>query len=49
MGDPMAYLHLIVFQYHVMMIFWAHFKCMTSEPGVLPKEYLELNFSRLAP
>ena len=31
------------------MIFWSHFKCMTSEPGVLPKNYDTLAFSKMAP
>ena len=48
-GETNAWLHLIVFQYHCMMIFWSHFKCMTSEPGVLPKNYDTLGFSKMAP
>mgnify|MGYP006907118134 CR=1 FL=1 len=31
------------------MIYWSHFKCMTTEPGVLPKDYDELDFSKMAP
>jgi hypothetical protein len=34
-----AFLHLIIFQYHCMMIYWAHFKCMCTDPGILPKDY----------
>jgi len=48
-GDCSAYLNLLVFQYHCTLIFWSHFKCMTTEPGVLPMEVEELNFERLAP
>ena len=48
-GEPMAFLHLIVFQYHCAMIFWSHFKCMTTEPGVLPKNYDTLSFKKIAP
>lgn len=48
-GEFTAYLHLIVFQYHCTLIFWSHFKCMTTEPGVLPLEVEELNFQQLAP
>lgn len=45
----MAILHLVVFQYHCLMIFWSHFKCMTTEPGVLPKNYDTLSFKKIAP
>ena len=31
------------------MIFWSHFKCMCTEPGVLPKNYDTLAFSKLKP
>ena len=48
-GEPMAILHLVVFQYHCAMIFWSHFKCMTTEPGVLPKNYDTLSFKKIAP
>jgi hypothetical protein len=29
-GDPWAYLHLAIFQYHVALIFISHVKCMTT-------------------
>ena len=48
-GDMKAWIHLFVFQYHCIMIFWSPFKCMTSEPGVLPKNYDTLSFSKMAP
>lgn len=48
-GEIWAYLNLLVFQYHCGMIFWSHFKCMTTEPGVLPKDYEELDYSKMAP
>ena len=35
-GEPMAIIHFIIFQYNCFMIFMSHFKCMTTEPGVLP-------------
>lgn len=41
-GDWTAYLHSIIFQYHCVMIFWSHFKCMTTEPGCLPKQASKL-------
>ena len=31
------------------MIFLSHFKCMTTDPGVLPKDYDELDFQKMAP
>ena len=46
-GDVRAYVHFMVFQYHCFMIFLCHFKCMTSEPGVLPKDYEMLQFTKL--
>lgn len=48
-GDTKAFLHLIVFQYHCALIFWSHFKCMTTQPGVLPKNYDSLDISKIAP
>lgn len=35
-GDIKAYAHLAVFQTCCFLIFWTHFKCMTTQPGVLP-------------
>ena len=46
-GEISAFLHFAVFQYHCFMIFMSHFKCMTTEPGVLPKDTEELVFSKL--
>ena len=48
-GEAKAVVHFLVFQYHCIMIFWSHFKCMTTEPGVLPKNYDTLAFSKLKP
>ena len=48
-GTTSAYLNFLVFQYHCVMIFWSHLKCMTTEPGLLPKEYEELDFNRVSP
>lgn len=48
-GETSAIVNLVVFQYHCAMIFWSHWKCMTSEPGVLPKNYDTLSFRKMAP
>lgn len=40
--DPMALFHFVIFQYNCIMIFTSHFKCMTTEPGCLPKDTDEL-------
>lgn len=48
-GELKSFLHLLIFQYHCAMIFWTHFKCMTTEPGVLPKNYTTLSFKKVAP
>lgn len=46
-GDVRAYIHFAIFQYHCFMIFLSHFKCMTTEPGVLPKDQEVLHFTKL--
>ena len=48
-GELSAIIHLVVFQYHCIMIYWSHFKCMTTEPGVLPKNYNTLSISKIGP
>ena len=48
-GDPKSIANLVIFQYHCLLIFWSHFKCMTTEPGVLPKNYDTLSFKKIAP
>ena len=48
-GQLWAYINLLVFQYHVALIFWSHFKCMTTEPGVLPYDYEELDVDKMSP
>lgn len=48
-GDPWAYLNMLVFNYNVFMIIASHLKCMLSEPGCLPKDYEELDGSKLPP
>ena len=48
-GELWAYINLIIFQYHCAMIFWSHTKCMTTEPGVLPKNYEELEIDKMSP
>ncbi len=47
-GELWAFINLAVFQYHCVMIFWSHFKCMTTEPGVLPKNYDTLSFKKMS-
>lgn len=46
-GSFWAFLHLIIFSYNVVMIYASHFKCMTTEPGVLPRDYEELEPNKL--
>ena len=46
-SDPVAFLHFVVFQSCCFMIFWSHFKCMTTEPGVLEKNAEVLEFQKL--
>ena len=41
-GHLSALLHFLFFQATCFMIFWSHFKCMTSEPGILPRNVNEL-------
>ena len=48
-GEPRAIIHLVVFQYHCIMIYWSHFKCMTTEPGVLPRIYSTLDLKKMTP
>ena len=48
-GDLSSIANLVIFQYHCIMIYWCHFKCMTTEPGVLPKNYDTLSFKKIAP
>lgn len=31
------------------MIYWSHVKCMTTDPGVLEKDYEELDLSKMSP
>ena len=47
-GTQSSYLNFLIFQYHCAMIFWSHLKCMTTDPGVLPKDYDELDFKRVS-
>ena len=46
-GSPWAYFHLSIFLFNVFMIIASHLKCMLSEPGVLPKDYEELDGNKL--
>lgn len=46
-GDTMALIHFVIFQYHCALIFWSHFKCMTTEPGILPMQE-ELDYTKMA-
>lgn len=47
MGSPWAFFHLIIFSFNVFMIIASHLKCMTSEPGCLPRDYEELDSNKL--
>ena len=46
-GSYWAFLHLAVFLFNCTMIYASHFKCMTTEPGLLPKDYEELDSQKL--
>ena len=46
-GSLWAIINFIIFQYHCVLIFMSHFKCMTTEPGVLPKDTEVLDFYKL--
>lgn len=48
-GDFKAYAHLAVFMFNVFFILASHIKCMTTQPGVLPKDYEELDPKMLPP
>lgn len=48
-GNIWAYIHLLIFSFNVIMIYASHFKCMTTEPGVLPRDYEELDSNKLPP
>lgn len=42
-----AYVNLLVFMSTCFLIFWSHFKCMTTEPGVIPRKLQTLNYKKL--
>ena len=42
-----AYINTSIFMTTCFLIFWSHFKCMTTEPGVIPKKLKTLNYKRL--
>ena len=46
-GSYWAIFHLIIFSFNVFMIIASHIKCMTTEPGVLPRDYEELDSDKL--
>ena len=46
-GNDWAWIHLTVFSFNVFMIIASHLKCMTTEPGLLPLEYDELDPNKL--
>ena len=48
-GELSSIVNIVIFQYHCIMIYLTHFKCMTTEPGVLPKNYDSLSFKKIAP
>lgn len=45
--EQWAYVNLAVFMYNCFLIFWSHFKCMTTEPGIISKKIQTLNYKRL--
>jgi hypothetical protein len=48
-GNNLAYVHLIVFNIIMVLIVGSHFKCMTTNPGTLPKDYETINTKQLKP
>lgn len=46
-GSLSALIHFVIFQYHCFMIFWCHFKTMTTEPGCIDRNIEILNFNDL--
>jgi hypothetical protein len=46
-GSFWALFHLAIFSFNVFMIIASHIKCMTTEPGVLPFDYEELDATNL--
>lgn len=42
-----AYVNLAVFMTTCFLIFWSHFKCMTTEPGCIPQKLMTLNYAGL--
>lgn len=46
-GDPRAIFHFTFFQFSCVMIFWSHWKCMTTQPGILPIKIDTLDFEKL--
>lgn len=42
--EQWAYINLIVFMATCFLIFWCHFKCMTTEPGCIPKKLMTLDY-----
>lgn len=47
-GNWWDYAHFCIFQYHVALIYFSHFRCMTTEPGVIPKNYEELDIKLMS-
>lgn len=46
-GNFWGYFHLAIFSFNVAMIIASHLKCMLTEPGALPRDYEELDSSKL--
>lgn len=46
-GQVSVYIHFVIFQTFCFMIFWSHFKCMTTQPGILPPNIEKLRYDRL--
>ena len=41
---PSTIISFILFEFLCSMIFWSHLKCMTTEPGYLPKGKTKIKF-----
>ena len=46
-ADTYAYIHFTLFNLNMVLIFSSHIRCMCSEPGCLPLNYLKLNPRKL--
>ena len=47
-GETAAYVHFIIFNINMFLIFSSHIRCMITEPGCLPLNYSKLNPRKLS-